>query len=283
MSCAATLAMAPRVPAHGHTGAEDLFLRHLLLIEKIAVSACRPNRLPEADVEDFVSWVKLALIENDYAVIRKFEGRSSFSTYLTTVIRRLLSQHRAKEWGRWRPSAEARRLGDLAITLERLTTRDGHSMADAMQILGTGTPPAASRAALESIARRLPLRQPRVKLVAAESSARAVASEDDPTEAVRHHDRRTTARAATQALDRVVAGFRPEDQLLLRQRFWNGQSVADIAQALQLHQKRTYRRFDKLLERLRTELETAGVGRAEVDDLIRSGMHPVSIPSLSGD
>src|SRR5947208_3040379 len=41
------------------------------------------------DVEDFASWVKLRLIDGDYAVIRKFQGRCSPATYLTVVIRRL--------------------------------------------------------------------------------------------------------------------------------------------------------------------------------------------------
>jgi hypothetical protein len=41
------------------------------------------------DAEEFAAHTKLMLIEANYAILRKFEGRSKFTTYLTTVIQRL--------------------------------------------------------------------------------------------------------------------------------------------------------------------------------------------------
>src|ERR1700757_5192055 len=133
---------------------EERFLANVPTIERIAAFYCRRMHLSDADTEDFIGYVKLELIERDYEIIAKFEGRSSFTTYLTTVIHRLLYQHRTKEWGKWRPSAEAKRMGDVAIALERLTTRDGYSLSEAVAMMTTGNAPAASGRELEAISLR---------------------------------------------------------------------------------------------------------------------------------
>ena len=53
----------------------------------------------------------LKLIEDDYRRLRRFEGRSSFATYLATVVQRLFLDFVIGKTGRWRPSVQARRLG----------------------------------------------------------------------------------------------------------------------------------------------------------------------------
>lgn len=50
----------------------------------------RSIRLAPADAEDLVSEVFLAIIANDYAVLRRFRGQSSLATYLTVVARRVV-------------------------------------------------------------------------------------------------------------------------------------------------------------------------------------------------
>src|SRR5215218_3468574 len=67
---------------------EQLFLDNLDLIERIAAHACRWSRLRPEDKEDFISWVKLKLIEDDYAVLRRYEKRenATLRTFLTVVI-----------------------------------------------------------------------------------------------------------------------------------------------------------------------------------------------------
>jgi DNA-directed RNA polymerase specialized sigma24 family protein len=81
------------------------------------------HHLPGSEADDFGSHVKLKLIEHDYAILKKFEGRSNLRTYLTVVIHRLFLDYRIKAWGKWRPSAAAKRCGGVAILLERLTRR----------------------------------------------------------------------------------------------------------------------------------------------------------------
>ena len=52
-------------------------------------------------------------------------GRGSLNTYLRVVIERLVLDMRVTNWGKWRPSARARRLGAEAVLFEQLTVRDG--------------------------------------------------------------------------------------------------------------------------------------------------------------
>src|SRR5687768_2524297 len=61
-----------------------LFLEQLDWIEKVASIACRKAGVWDEDAEDFASWVKMKLIEDDYADIRAFLGQSSLKTYLAT-------------------------------------------------------------------------------------------------------------------------------------------------------------------------------------------------------
>src|SRR5205085_10475066 len=110
--------------------AEEVFLTNLCLIDKAIGYVCHRNRVVRDDGEEFGSYVKFKLIESNYGIIRKFEGRSTFSTYMTTVIQRMFFQYRVEMWGKWRPSAEARRLGDKAITVERLLTREGFTYSE---------------------------------------------------------------------------------------------------------------------------------------------------------
>src|ERR1700743_405094 len=118
--------------------AEDLFITQLRRIDAVAVHVCRRNRVGPSDMEEFAAHVRLKLIEGDYAIIRKFKGESTFGTYITTVIARLFFQYRVQMWGKWRPSAEAKRLGQKGVLLEQLLTRDGYSFDEACQILTTG-------------------------------------------------------------------------------------------------------------------------------------------------
>jgi RNA polymerase sigma-70 factor (ECF subfamily) len=53
---------------------------------------CRAIRLTASDREDCIADVFVALLDNDYAVLRRFQGRSSLATYLTVVARRVVTR-----------------------------------------------------------------------------------------------------------------------------------------------------------------------------------------------
>jgi RNA polymerase sigma factor for flagellar operon FliA len=262
--------------------AERLFLENLPLIDGVIGFVCRRNHLSESDAEEFAAHVRLKLIEGDYDVLRKFEGRSSFSTYLTTVVQRLFFQQRVQMWGKWRPSAEAKRLGDKAITLERMLTRDGFTFSETVAALTSGDRPSYTRAEIEAIRLRLPPRQPRPVIVSDEA-AQAVATNGTPATDLDGQSRNELARCAVRALDSLMAKLDAEDQVILRMRFWSCRKVVDIARVTGIDQKKLYKRIERLLMNLRTELERAGVGREAIRDVLAHGSPDLALASWADD
>jgi hypothetical protein len=100
------------------------------------------------------------LIDDDYGIIRKFQGRSSLKTYLTTVVSNEMKDFLNHLLGKWRPSAEAQRLGPVAVQLEKLL-RDGLSPNEAVRTLQTNHKVEMSAQELADMAARLPDRVPR--------------------------------------------------------------------------------------------------------------------------
>src|SRR5262249_57565215 len=89
----------------------------------------------EEEGEDFGSLLKIKLLDNDRAVPRAYRGDSSLRPYWAAVATRLFLDQRVAVWGKWRPSAKARRLGPLAVELEELVRRGGRAPADAVALV----------------------------------------------------------------------------------------------------------------------------------------------------
>lgn len=53
------------------------------------VAHARSIRLTPADVEDIAAEIFLAIVDDDYAVLRRFRRQSSLPTYLTVIARRV--------------------------------------------------------------------------------------------------------------------------------------------------------------------------------------------------
>lgn len=262
---------------------ETTYLENLGSIERIAAIVARRGHLNADETGEFVQIVRVRLFEDDYGIIRKFEGRSSFSTYLTTVIRRLFNQWRVEMWGKWRPSAEAKRLGDKAITLERLLTRDGFTFEEAVKILTTPEGNAFSVAELEALYIRLPLRTPRPVLVSDDATPEVAALDADADDRVEFRDRERSARCCAAVLDAALAQFDAEDRLILQLRFWDSLKVPDIAKIVGIDQKKIYKRLDKLFAVLRRALESAGVSHTDMDRLLGRGDQEIRLDLLSAE
>ena len=264
--------------------AEDLFLTNLSLIDRAIGYVCHRNRIDRDEGEEFASYVKYKLIESNYAIIRKFEGRSSFTTYMTTVIGRMFFQYRVQMWGKWRPSAEAKRIGDKGITVERLLTREGFTYAEVISILTCRSAPAFSIEEIEAIYVRLPVRQPRPVLVSATEATDNLGPIIEPEHDLFSGERGERARQAVTIVDAAMALMDPEDQMILRLRFWAGRKVPEIGRALGLDGKKLYKRIDKLLSQLRLALEQSGLGAAEAGELLNHSDHQLSFafPATEG-
>jgi RNA polymerase sigma factor for flagellar operon FliA len=253
--------------------AAELFLKNLCLIDKAIGYVCHRNRIDRDEGEEFGSHVKFKLIESNYAIIRKFEGRSTFSTYMTTVIQRMFFQYRVQLWGKWRPSAEAKRIGSKGITVERLLSRDGFTIAEVVATLTAGKDPAFDADEVEAIHARLPIRQPRPMLVPAIDN-----TDNGPSieQELFSGERAKLARETAAAVDSVIATMDSEDQMILRLRFWHNRKVPQIAVALRLDPKKLYKRIDKLLVQLKLKLEEAGIAGHDACELLDHSDHEVS-------
>jgi RNA polymerase sigma factor (sigma-70 family) len=249
---------------------EDLLRAHLALIDTIIDRVCHRSRLAGADAEDFRSAVKLALIEDDYALLRNAAQRSSLPAYLTVVIQRMAVDERIRAFGRWQTSAAARRFGEAGILTETLLMRDRRTLAEALPLV-RALDPSMTHERLEEIARALPERtgRPRAVDLGANGVENLATSEFADARAIagdvsRLADR--ASRAVREALDALPV----EDRMLIRFRFGSSMSIADISRILRLPQRPLYRRLEALLAGLRRVLGAAGVDNAAVEDLIGS-------------
>jgi RNA polymerase sigma factor (sigma-70 family) len=242
---------------------EARFLAALPVIEQVIAFLCRRNHLRPDEVEDFSSHVTLRLIEHDYAILGKFEGRSSLRTFLTVVVQRLLLDYRTSQWGKWRPSAEARRLGPIAIELEQLLTRDGHGFEEACELVMARRPGLVTRADLEQHAAALPARTRR-RFESDEVLEEQPAGGPPPDDQVTLGEQRQESARLADLMNRLIRQLPREDRLIMTLHFHDGRTVADIAALLQRDQKQLYRHLDKMLRLLKRELEAAGVDGASV-------------------
>ncbi len=248
----------------------DLLRSNLPLIERLVRRICRHAALSGADVDDFSSTVKLALIENDYGILRAYAGRASLATYLTVVIQRLLANQHADTLGRWRASTEAKRLGDAAVLLEVLTRRDQRPMSEAIPVVRMQNP-LLTTAEIEAIAARLPYRAPPPRAIALEAATEVASPELADAAAVKK-DLGQLAGRASRIVSATIASLPVADRMLIRLRFVSLMSIADIARILHVPQRPLYRRLEQILAMLRSQLSNVGIDGGTAEDLIDSAV-----------
>src|SRR5687768_6727211 len=236
--------------------ARALYVDHLDAINRIAESLCRRNGIRDADAEDFVSEVRLKLLQDDCAVLRKFRGTSSPTTFLTVVISNLFRDHRIKQWGKWRPSAEARRRGEAAVLLEVAVYRDGRTFEEACTVIENNGRLGVTRDELRNIMAELPRRPAR--RVVEEMNDADLPSNDRADGSVLDEEREAHVRSAKDALHHAVARLEAEDQVIVRMRFFEGFTVAQVARQLGVEQKPLYNRLRKILDTLARDLAGQG-------------------------
>jgi len=260
---------------------QAMFISNLDVVERVIRYVCQRHKLAGLEADDFESEVKIRLVDHDYEVLRKFQRRSSLRTYLTIVIQRIYLDYRNHLWGKWRPSAEAQRLGSIAVQLERLIGRDGLGFEQACEHLRTNDGIRATDADLAALFVRLPVRTRRAMV-----SDDALEGVPDRTNAADDRllspERQAMARRILDALTTAVRALGDQDRVILRLRFQDGLAVADIGRALHLDQKPLYRRFDALLHQLRAALEAAGIDRTEACEIVNRKDVDISLALLGG-
>ncbi|HWK88680.1 MAG TPA: sigma-70 family RNA polymerase sigma factor [Longimicrobium sp.] len=246
------------VPPAGQPDPTDLFLAHRNSIEKIIAKVAYAKALASADADDFGQWVRTRLIENDALILRKFQGRAGIETYLTVVIGNLYRDYRVQEWGRWRPSVAAKRLGAEAMRLEALLYRDGYPLSQAITVMRSSGTELTERE-LHELAAQIPVRMRTRELLGVDAPDPIAAESADAD--IREAEDAREWNHVLAALNRALDDLPAEDAVIVRLRYLEAFSVADIARKLHLEQKPLYRRLDRVLVQLRERLVAEGVDR----------------------
>jgi RNA polymerase sigma factor (sigma-70 family) len=229
------------------------------LIQHAILVVCRKHRLSRDESEELASLAYLKVLDRDCAILHKFRGESQLTTFLVVVVTRILLDSRIARWGKWRPSVHARRLGRVAVMLEHCIFGRGMRFQEAAEAVRIRFGAEHGDEALRTMLSSLPERTRR-RFVDVDRLAH-IASHDsrlDPmfNEAILRRTRRV--------LTRVVSALPADDRMLLGLRFKEGLRICEIARRQGLDLKAIYRRFDRLMQRLRADLEGHGIGAADV-------------------
>ncbi len=242
-----------------------LFEQQQALIGRVVQFICRRGSFGPDEAEDFASWVNLKLIDGDYAVLRKFQGRCTLETYLVTVIQRLALDYRVQKWGKWRPSKAAKRLGGVAIQLETLVYRDGNRLEEAVQILRNNRQVEMTDAELEDLFADLPQRTRR-RMETEETLEFVASDQPSPSMILERQESRGAWERVVEGLQQVLQDLPVEDRMILRMHYFDGLKISDVARALRLEPKPLYRRVENLRNSIRRQLEREGFDSKRIFD-----------------
>lgn len=245
---------------------QRLLLDHLDLIDQIVRTTGRRRHLSAVEQEDFASFVNLRLVDDNYAVLRKFQNRSTLWTYLAAVIERLSLDFCAERWGRWRPSAMAERLGPVAVVLERLVTRDGHTLEEAMEMVRTNHGVGLTHAELRAMWAQLPARTRTTEV--GEEAAATVRSSDSSDVTVEDEARRRDIERLERALRSAFDEIAAQDRVMIALRHDQDLPVAAIAQLMNSSVPTVHRRLDRSMKQLRAALAESGFDALTIANLV---------------
>lgn len=245
---------------------QRLLLDQLDLIRQIVRTVGKRRHLSTAEREDFASFVHLRLVEDDYAILRKFQGRSSLWTYLAAVIERLSLDFCTEKWGRWRPSAMAEKLGPVAVVMERLVNRDGHPVEEAIEIVRSQNDVTLNYTELRRIWEQLPVRVRTSEV--GEEVAEAITGNESSDAHIEDEERRKNIERLQRALETAFAEIAAQDRVLIALRFDQDLSMVEIAKLTGVSVPTLHRRLDKSVKQLRQALSHSGIDPRDAAGLI---------------
>ena len=218
------------------------------------------------ELEDFAGYVHVELLKDDCAKLRKFQQRSQWPTFLATVITNLAQDFQIARWGRWRPSTMAEKAGPVAIILDRLVNRDGHTIEEAIEIVRTNHAVSLTYRELRELWDRLPPRQRFTEV--AEEAAAAVRSPDSSEErvedaAIEHDVERVNA-----ILQAAYFDLPRQERVIIALRYDHDFSAAEIARLMQLSVPTVHRRLERGLQDLRVSLSRRGLDSRDISAVI---------------
>jgi len=236
---------------------------HLKQISEVISIICRKHAMRGDEEKDFAQQVHLQLIENDYKILRSYKGNSSLKTYLHTVISRIfIDQVRVK----WHPSAEAKRIGETAVELEKLIYRNQYSVHEACQILAANPSTAIDENAAHDMLGRLHVRTPRLNKVD-DSEKRLLILPDpapDPETLIAHKQFLRKKQQMIAIIGNIIPSLSTEDKLLIKLLFLSGHRISEIARLLGKDDHQLYKRTKSILQKMREAVADAGLVESDI-------------------
>jgi RNA polymerase sigma factor (sigma-70 family) len=224
-----------------------LHQNEMTLLTEVIRQVARRYGLRREDAQDFEQTVHVILLQRNYDIFERFAGQSSLRTYLNVVVGRLMLDWQNRTYGKWRPSATAKRLGPLAIALERLVHRDHMHPSEAMDLIAL-RPNAPSRSTLVFLAAQLPARCRRRTVHLDAIAEPAGDTFVDPVEAA---EELATSRQQWRTVIYALRQLAPEDRALVRARYVDGHSLKSLADQTGAAPPRLYRQLARAMRSLR--------------------------------
>ncbi len=262
---------------------EARLIAHLDDVKRVVACIAHRHRLSGAERDELASLVRVKLVDRDFDVIRRFEGRSSFRAYLMVVVQRVWLDWRTARWGKWRPSAVARRMGPVAVRLEALLHRDGYRLEHAVEVLRAMNV-ADSAEEIAALARQLPRRARRREV--SEAMAHGIATSGAVEEHVLEGEAAEMAKRAESVMASALRELPLRASLLIKMHFLDGRPLSEVARLLAVPQKPLYRELERILAVLRRSLQAAGLSPLSVGHLLQDGRlaaHLRLAPMLPGE
>lgn len=266
----------------GHRGAggdpADLLTEHLDFIKATVRKVARRHRLDAAEIEEFEGEVLLKLCDRDYAVLRSFEGRSRLTTYLVTVINRAYLDYRNKKWGKWRPSAVAKRLGPRTILLDRMVRTEGRPIEEVQARLAAAGDQ-VDRETLLDLLEQLPLRTQR--RAAGEEALESIATpHEGPDAGIEESERQRTARLTEHHLQQALGRLSAEQRTLILLVYSSGVPISRFAERNGMKPRALYTILQHCYAVMLEYFESTGLDRKAILDLLGRATVRIRIDEL---
>ena len=245
---------------------EELYHQSLEVLPPILRGLGREKRLSPEEVEDLRSEVQVKLLEDDYRVLRQWDSRSSLKVYLGTVVYNIWHDRVRGLKGKVLVSAAAKRLGPPAKELELLLGRQGLTFDEAYQAIKPRFP-GLSRGEAEEIAAQINPRPGR-RFESEDVVARLPDQEPTGDERLERQEKLVEKRKALALMRRRLSELPEQDRILLVRAHAEGVKFSRIARSLGIDQRSLYRRNERLMTKLRTDLEEAGIRWEDLSEVL---------------
>lgn len=253
--------------------AKALLESNLSITNDVVRKFCYRHNIAGDDADEYNSHVYEKLLEDDCRKIREFKGGSSYKTYITVVISRILID-RIRSGRRWKPSQKAMDMGEDAVILEELIYRRNYSFEQAYSTLTTNHGSSISRDRAYEIVTLLQRRYVRSKRPRVVELVDNISDNRDTAPDMVVVNKEISKKK--DRLENVIKEIREflsnEERLLLRMRFEGNIKISEIARVLKRERNYVDKKLKKIFVEFREDLLSRDISIDDVKDIIASGI-----------